>query len=100
MRNVTVAATQTQCNWDVESNVDRAERLIREAAGLGAQIVLLQELFETPYFCIEQDFKHLELAQSLKESDTIKRMSALAKELAVVIPVSWFERTGTVFLTL
>ena len=97
MRNVTVAATQTQCTWDIKSNVDSAEKLIREAAGRGAQIILLQELFETPYFCIEQDFKHLELAKSFEESSTIKRLAALAKELAVVIPVSWFERAGAVF---
>lgn len=52
MSKLTVAATQMACSWELEANVDRAERLIREAAGKGAQIILIRELFETPYFCI------------------------------------------------
>ena len=97
MSEVTVAATQMACNWDIETNVNTAESMIREAASRGAQIILIQELFETPYFCIEQAFEHLNLAKSLDESPVIKRMSALAKELSVVLPVSWFERAGNAF---
>lgn len=97
MKNVTVAATQMHCTWDLTANVERAESLIREAASNDAQIILIQELFETPYFCIEQEFKHLNLATSLEQSKTIKTMSALAKELSVVLPVSWFERAGNAF---
>ena len=97
MTTVTVAATQMACDWDIEANVSRAEALVREAAASGAQVILLQELFETPYFCIEQSAKHLQLASSLEDNGTIKRMSALARELGVVIPVSWFERAGRVF---
>jgi len=97
MSKVSVAATQMQCSWDIDDNVKKAENLIREAAAQGAQIILIQELFETPYFCIEQDFKHLDLATSVNESPTIKKMSALAKELSVVLPVSWFERAGNAF---
>ena len=52
MRNVTVAATQMACSWDTQTNIEHAERLVREAAAKGAQIILLQELFETPYFCM------------------------------------------------
>ncbi len=95
--NVTVAATQMHCTWDLKANVERAESLVREAASNDAQIILIQELFETPYFGIEQEFKHLDLANSLDESQTIKRMSELAKELSVVLPVSWFERAGNAF---
>ena len=51
MTGITVAATQMACTWDLERNVENAVELVREAAGRGAQIVLLQELFETPYFC-------------------------------------------------
>jgi N-carbamoylputrescine amidase len=58
---------------------------------------LIQELFETPYFCIEQDPKHLDLATTVEENSTIKRFSELAKELEVVLPVSWFEKAGKVF---
>ena len=97
MSNVTVAATQMACSWECEENVARAEGLIREAAGRGAQIVLIQELFETPYFCIEQEFRHLELARSLEGNPLIDRMARLAAELEVVIPVSWFERAGNAF---
>lgn len=61
-RNVTVACAQMACTWDLPANVDRAEKLIREAAARGAQIVQIQELFEAPYFCIEQHAKHFELA--------------------------------------
>ena len=58
-REVTVAAMQFACGWDVERNIATAERLVRQAAKQGAQIILIQELFETPYFCIEQDSRHL-----------------------------------------
>ncbi len=97
MTKLTVAATQMACSWDIEANIGTAESLIREAASKNAQVILIQELFETPYFCIEQEFKHLDLATTVDESPAIKRMSALAQELSVVLPVSWFERAGTAF---
>ena len=97
MSEVTVAATQMACSRDIENNVARAERLVREAAACGAQIVLIQELFETPYFCIEQDFKHLDLARPVDDCPLIERMAELAGELGVVLPVSWFERAGNTF---
>ena len=53
MRTVTVAATQMACSWNREQNLANAEALVREAASRGARIILLQELFETPYFCID-----------------------------------------------
>ena len=67
------------------------------AAARGAQIILIQELFEAPYFCIEQQARHFGLASSLEESATIRRFQALAKSLKVVLPVSWFERAGRAF---
>lgn len=97
MTEVTVAATQMACTWDIEANLDKAEALIREAASRGAQIVQIQELFATPYFCIEQNEDHLELARERDDSPVVSRMSALAKELGVVLPTSWFERSGSVF---
>ena len=54
MRPVTVAATQFSCAWDLPANADRAEALVRQAAAQGANVVLVQELFATPYFCIEE----------------------------------------------
>jgi len=96
-RNVTVACAQMACTWDLSANIDRAESLIRDAAARGAQIILIQELFETPYFCIEQQAKHFDLATTLGENPAIKRFRALAQSLEVVLPVSWFERAGHSF---
>ena len=96
-RPVTVAATQFACGWELPANLTRAERLVREAHARGAQIILLQELFATPYFCIEQDPSYLQLAQSADDSPLLRRFGALAAELEVVLPISFFERAGTVF---
>jgi N-carbamoylputrescine amidase len=96
-RHLTVAATQFACGWDREANIERAEQLVRRAARDGAQLILLQELFETPYFCIEQDSRHLRLATSLAQNPAVQRMSRVARELAVVLPVSFFERAGLSF---
>jgi N-carbamoylputrescine amidase len=94
MRTVTLAATQFACGWDVEKNLARAEVLVRQAAGAGAQIVLLQELFETPYFCQDQLADHYALARPFADDPMIARFARLAGELGVVLPVSFFERAG------
>lgn len=96
-RLVTVAATQFACDWDRAGNLAKAERLVRAAAGQGAQIILLQELFETPYFCIEQDTRHLALATTLHDSPVVRRFAALAGELGVVLPISFFEKAGQAY---
>lgn len=97
MRTVTVAATQMACDQDREGNIARAEALIREAAGRGAHIVLIQELFETPYFCKDQLPEHFELARPAEGHPMIERMQRLAAELEVVLPLSFFERAGNAF---
>jgi N-carbamoylputrescine amidase len=96
-REVTLAATQFPCSWDIPANLDAAERLVREAAGRGAQIVQLQELFATPYFPISQDARHFDLAGPREGHPVITRFSRLAAELGVVLPVSFFERAGQTF---
>jgi N-carbamoylputrescine amidase len=96
-RQVTVAATQFACGWDLPANLDRAEQLVREAHGRGARIILLQELFATPYFCIEQDASYLRLAESADDSPLLRRFGALAAQLEVVLPISFFERAGNVY---
>ena len=94
MREVTVAATQMACAAQSAVNLDRAEALVREAASAGATLVVLPELFATPYFCKDQLAKEFDLAETLEESGVVRRFSALAGELGVVLPISFFERAG------
>lgn len=94
MRKVITAAVQMQCAPDVETNLDTAERLIRQAADRGAQIILLPELFERPYFCQERRYGYYRYAMPAAENAAVRRMSALAKKLHVVLPVSFYERDG------
>lgn len=97
MSEITVAATQMACTWDREENVRNAEDLVREAASRGAQIVLLQELFETPYFCKDQKQELFSLAHPVDGHPVLRRMSELAEELQVVLPVSFFERANNAY---
>lgn len=97
MSKVTVAATQMACSWDREANVARAEKLVREAARRGANVVLIQELFETPYFCKDHAARYFDLAKPLEGHPAVERFRALARELDVVLPVSVFERANNVF---
>src|SRR5260370_4638362 len=94
MSTVTVAATQMACSWDRDANIARAEKLIREAAGRGAQVILIQELFETPYFCKDHSPRHLELAQPLEAHPAVEHFRAVARDLSVVLPISGFERAN------
>ncbi|MFQ9984460.1 MAG: nitrilase-related carbon-nitrogen hydrolase [Lachnospiraceae bacterium] len=94
MRKITVAATQMRCLWDKEATLKKAEQLVRDAAKSGANIILLQELFETPYFCQTHNFEYLELSTPPEKNAAILKMRQLAKELAVVVPVSFYERAG------
>jgi N-carbamoylputrescine amidase len=94
MRNVTFAAAQFACTWNQAENVASAERLVRRAAGLGANVVLLQELFETPYFCAVQNRAFYDLASPVAKHPTVEHFRRVAAELNVVIPVSLYERAG------
>ena len=94
MRNVKVAVTQMSCSRNPEETLAKADRLVRQAAGKGAKIILLQELFETPYFCQLQKFEYLELAKPLGENPAVNHFRKVARELDVVLPVSFFERAG------
>ncbi|PJI08468.1 MULTISPECIES: N-carbamoylputrescine amidase [Clostridium] len=96
MRLVKVAATQMAASWDLEENLKKAEGLVREAAACGANIVLLQELFETPYFCQQERYEYLKLATKLEDNKAVKLFKKVAKELKIVLPISFFERAGNV----
>jgi len=97
MRMISLAATQFACSWDRAANLEKAEALVRTAAGRGANLVLIQELFETPYFCQEQSAEYFALATTLEENPALVRFCSLARELGVVLPVSFFERKGHAF---
>ncbi|EMB9233888.1 N-carbamoylputrescine amidase [Vibrio alginolyticus] len=94
---VKFAALQLTKSWDLEDNLAKAKKAIREAAQNGANVILPQELFAAPYFCKRQEAKYFELAEETENCRLIKEMSALAKELGVVIPVSYFEKAGNTF---
>jgi N-carbamoylputrescine amidase len=95
MREVTLAVTQFACGPDLAANADRAEALVRRSAAEGAQVVLLQELFEGPYFCKTQDPAYFAWARPVDGNPLIARFADLARELGVVLPVSFFEKAGT-----
>lgn len=94
MRNVTIAATQMACTDTVSENVERGERLIRDAAAKGANVVLLQELFEGYYFCQDELPEFYARALPVEDHPTIEHFKGVAKELGVVLPISFYEKAG------
>ena len=93
-RTITVAALQTSYGHDMEANVAKTEAFVREAARMGADVVLPSELFQGIYFCTRQDPKWFETAWPANEHPCVIAMRKLARELGVVIPVSFFEKDG------
>ena len=89
MRNIKIAALQFSCCSQVQENIDKAETMVREAASNGANLILLPELFERPYFCQEKRYDYYDYALPLTENPAIRRFQAVAGELGVVIPVSF-----------
>lgn len=92
MRNIKIAALQFSCCSQVQENIDKAETMVREAASNGANLILLPELFERPYFCQEKRYDYYDYALPLTENPAVRRFQAVAGELGVVIPVSFYER--------
>lgn len=97
MRQLGVAAIQMACGPDGPQNIAHAEIHVRAAAAAGAQLVVLPELFETPYFCKDMDPAHLALATAADDNPAIRHMRRLAAELRIVLPVSFFERVNNTF---
>ncbi|NCA94702.1 MAG: N-carbamoylputrescine amidase [Epsilonproteobacteria bacterium] len=91
-----VAITQFKMSWNIDENLAKAEQMVRKAAQKGAQVILLPELFKTPYFCQRENYEYFDLAEELDSSTTISRFQKLAKELNVVLPLSFFEKAGNV----
>lgn len=95
MTELTLAVTQMSCSWNRQENLETAEHQLRNAAAGGANCVLLPELFETPYFCREQNPDHFELARPFEGNETIAHFASLAGKMGVVIPLSFFEKSET-----
>jgi N-carbamoylputrescine amidase len=91
---VRVAAVQMAVGADSAANIRKAVDMVRAAAAAGAQVVLLQELFSSLYFCQDQDIAHFALAAPLDRHPAVIALTDLARELGVVLPVSFFERAG------
>ncbi len=87
-----VAAIQMKCGRDVLENIKTADRLVREAVKKGADIILLPELFERQYFCQERRYEYYEYAKGVNEDDAVVHFTKVAKELSVVIIVSFYEK--------
>jgi N-carbamoylputrescine amidase len=94
MSLITIAATQMACSWDLDENIQKAEQLVSAAAADGAQIILLQELFQTPYFCIEKDYGFQRLARTPATDRAVQHFSTIARRLGVVLPISYYEAAG------
>ena len=91
---VTVAAIQAPLSDDIAANVALVTGMVRDAAARGAQIVLPSELFEGHYFCRLEHESHFSRARAAAAHPTVSHFQALAAELGVVIPVSFFEQDG------
>ncbi|MFC3769764.1 N-carbamoylputrescine amidase [Paenibacillus sp. GCM10012303] len=92
MRTIKVAATQMSCSTNIEENISKADALVRQAAAQGAQIIQLQELFETPYFCQKEKADYYVYATELEQNKAINHFKELARELQVVLPISFYEK--------
>ena len=95
MRKVTVAAIQMQMAAEVSENIRKAEKLVREAAGQGAQVILLPELFERPYFCQQRQYEFYDYAKTLEENPAVRHFQPIAEELEIAMPISFYEKAGT-----
>ncbi len=94
MRNVKVAAIQMQMTRVVEENIAKADRMVRQAAESGAQVILLPELFERQYFCPERRYDYYDYATTVDENPAVLHFTKVAAELGVVMPISFYEKDG------
>ena len=92
MRKVKIAAIQMQCSTELQENLEKAEKKIREAAAEGANIILLPELFEREYFCQQRRYDFYHYAKPAEENEAVQMGVRLAKELGVVLPISFYEK--------
>jgi len=93
-RLLTLAAVQASFGGELDFNIALATDLVRRAANAGAQVVVLPELFQGPYFCVSQDERWFATAKPWREHPSIVALAPLASELGIVLPLSIFERQG------
>ena len=94
-RSLTVAAIQAAFgDDDIKTNIERVERLVRDAAAQGAQVIVAPELFQGPYFCVRQEERWFKRAWPWREHPCVVALAPLAAKLGVVLPISNFEREG------
>lgn len=96
MRNITVAAIQMSVPETPEKSIAKAEKLVRQAAAGGANVILLPELFENWYFCQERRYDSYKLASTADENPAVLHFRKVAAELGVVMPISFYEQDGNV----
>jgi N-carbamoylputrescine amidase len=94
---IQAAITQFSMSEDYSKNLAKADSLIQKACEKGAQLVLLPELFEGPYFCQVEDYEKFGLAEEAADSKTLRHFQEVAKKHHVVLPVSFFEKAGNSF---
>lgn len=94
---IKVCCTQMACSWDKQKNLKQADELIKKASQEGANIILLQELFATPYFCQTENYEYFSLAETEEGSSIIKHYQKIAKEYDVVLPISFFEKANNCY---
>ena len=97
MRKIKVAATQMTCSANIGENVDKAIELIIRASNEGANFILIQELFENEYFCKDQKDEYFNFAKPFNDHPTLLKMSKIAKEYNVVLPISYFEKANKAY---
>ncbi|OQA26505.1 MAG: N-carbamoyl-D-amino acid hydrolase [Firmicutes bacterium ADurb.Bin354] len=96
MKKVTIGVCQMQMTKSVDENIQKADSLVREAADKGANVILLPELFERPYFCQERRYDYYDYALPVEENPAMQHFRKVAKEKHVVMPISIYEKAGTV----
>lgn len=92
MRMVKVAAIQMSCSNNINENIKKAEKLVRQAASQGAHIILIQELFETLYFCQKEKPEYYNYASEAGKNKAVLHFQKVAEELGVVLPISFYEK--------
>ena len=92
MSKIKAAAIQMKCSTNTKESLSHEEEMVREAAANGANVILLPELFEREYFCQQRRYDFYQYAKTVEENKAVQMGKRLAKELQVVLPISFYEK--------